>query len=87
MTIRIGSGYDVHAFAPDRPLVLGGVTIPFELGLSGHSDGDAVIHAIVDALLGASARHSRHAGSWITGCPATPGRHRRRTHQRHHQKC
>lgn len=55
MTIRIGSGYDVHAFAPNRPLVLGGVTIPFELGLSGHSDGDTVIHAIVDALLGASA--------------------------------
>lgn len=55
MTMRIGSGYDVHAFAPNRPLVLGGVTIPFELGLSGHSDGDAVIHAIVDALLGASA--------------------------------
>ena len=55
MTMRIGSGYDVHALTPDRPLVLGGVTIPFELGLSGHSDGDAVIHAIVDALLGASA--------------------------------
>ncbi len=55
MTIRIGSGYDVHAFAPDRPLVLGGVTIPFERGLSGHSNGDTVIHAIVDALLGASA--------------------------------
>ncbi|HKV58831.1 MAG TPA: 2-C-methyl-D-erythritol 2,4-cyclodiphosphate synthase [Ktedonobacteraceae bacterium] len=55
MTMRIGSGYDVHAFAPNRPLVLGGVTIPFELGLSGHSDADTVIHAIVDALLGASA--------------------------------
>ena len=55
MTMRIGSGYDVHAFAPDRPLVLGGVTIPSELGLSGHSDGDTVLHAIVDALLGASA--------------------------------
>ncbi len=55
MTMRIGSGYDVHAFAPNRPLVLGGVTIPFDLGLSGHSDGDTVIHAIVDALLGASA--------------------------------
>ncbi|HEU0001278.1 MAG TPA: 2-C-methyl-D-erythritol 2,4-cyclodiphosphate synthase [Ktedonobacteraceae bacterium] len=55
MTMRIGSGYDVHAFAPNRPLVLGGITIPFELGLSGHSDGDTVIHAIVDALLGASA--------------------------------
>jgi 2-C-methyl-D-erythritol 2,4-cyclodiphosphate synthase len=55
MTMRIGSGYDVHAFAPNRPLVLGGVTIPFELGLSGHSDGDTVLHAIVDALLGAAA--------------------------------
>jgi 2-C-methyl-D-erythritol 2,4-cyclodiphosphate synthase len=55
MTMRIGSGYDVHAFAPNRPLILGGVTIPHELGLSGHSDADAVIHAIVDALLGAAA--------------------------------
>lgn len=55
MTIRIGSGYDVHAFVPSRPLVLGGVTIPHELGLAGHSDADAVIHAIVDALLGAAA--------------------------------
>lgn len=53
--MRIGFGYDVHAFAPDRPLVLGGVLIPFELGLSGHSDADTVIHAIVDALLGAAA--------------------------------
>jgi 2-C-methyl-D-erythritol 2,4-cyclodiphosphate synthase len=55
MTIRIGSGYDVHAFAPHRPLVLGGVTIPHERGLSGHSDADALIHAVVDALLGAAA--------------------------------
>ncbi len=55
MTIRIGSGYDVHAFTPDRPLILGGVTIPFDFGLSGHSDADTVIHAIVDALLGAAA--------------------------------
>lgn len=55
MTIRIGSGYDVHAFAPNRPLVLGGVTIPYEMGLAGHSDADAVIHAVVDALLGAAA--------------------------------
>src|SRR5579884_2469565 len=54
MTIRIGFGYDVHAFAPNRSLVLGGVTIPFERGLSGHSDADAVIHAVVDALLGAA---------------------------------
>ena len=55
MTIRIGSGYDVHAFATGRPLILGGVTISSERGLSGHSDADAVIHAIVDALLGAAA--------------------------------
>ncbi len=55
MTLRIGSGYDVHAFAPNRALVLGGVTIPYELGLAGHSDADAVIHAVVDALLGAAA--------------------------------
>jgi len=55
MTVRIGSGYDVHTFAPDRSLVLGGVTIPYELGLAGHSDADAVIHAVVDALLGAAA--------------------------------
>ncbi len=55
MTMRIGFGYDVHAFAKERPLVLGGVIIPFEFGLSGHSDADAVIHAIVDALLGAAA--------------------------------
>lgn len=54
MTIRIGSGYDVHAFAPNRPLILGGVTIPYEYGLAGHSDADAVIHAVVDALLGAA---------------------------------
>lgn len=55
MTTRIGIGYDVHAFAANRPLVLGGVTIPSERGLSGHSDADVVIHAIVDALLGAAA--------------------------------
>lgn len=55
MTMHIGSGYDVHAFAGGRPLILGGVTIPFEFGLSGHSDADTVIHAIVDALLGAAA--------------------------------
>src|SRR5579884_3042724 len=55
MTTRIGFGYDVHAFAADRPLILGGVAIPFSLGLAGHSDADTVIHAIVDALLGAAA--------------------------------
>lgn len=51
--IRIGTGYDSHRFADDRPLVLGGVTIPDAPGLSGHSDGDAIAHAVTDALLGA----------------------------------
>ncbi len=55
MTIRVGSGYDVHAFTQGRPLILGGVTIPYDAGLSGHSDADTVIHAVVDALLGAAA--------------------------------
>ncbi len=55
MTLRVGFGYDVHAFMVGRPLVLGGVTIPHDYGLSGHSDADAVIHAVVDALLGAVA--------------------------------
>jgi len=56
MTMRIGFGFDVHAFVKDRPLILGGVTIPYEFGLSGHSDADAVLHAIVDAMLGATAQ-------------------------------
>ena len=53
--MRIGHGFDVHRLVPDRRLVLGGVTIPFELGLSGHSDADVLIHAINDALLGSAA--------------------------------
>ena len=53
--MRIGFGYDSHHFAAGRPLVLGGVTIPFDRGLKSHSDGDAVIHALCDALLGAAA--------------------------------
>ena len=53
--MRVGLGFDVHAFAADRALVLGGVKIPYERGLLGHSDGDALSHAIADALLGASA--------------------------------
>ena len=53
--MRIGHGYDAHTFIEDRPLVLGGVTIPYEKGLAAHSDGDAVIHAVCDALLGAAA--------------------------------
>jgi len=52
--MRVGIGYDSHRFDPARPLVLGGVTIPDHPGLSGHSDGDAVLHAIIDALLGAA---------------------------------
>jgi 2-C-methyl-D-erythritol 2,4-cyclodiphosphate synthase len=53
--MRIGQGFDVHAFAPGRPLVLGGVTIPHDKGLEGHSDADVLLHAICDALLGAAA--------------------------------
>ena len=53
--MRIGHGYDAHTFVDDCPLVLGGVTIPYEKGLLAHSDGDAVIHALCDALLGAAA--------------------------------
>jgi 2-C-methyl-D-erythritol 2,4-cyclodiphosphate synthase len=51
---RIGQGFDVHAFVVGRPLVLGGVTIPFERGLLGHSDADVLLHALTDALLGAA---------------------------------
>ncbi len=54
MDIRVGQGYDVHAFAAGRPLILGGVTIPHQLGLKGHSDADALLHAITDAVLGAA---------------------------------
>jgi len=53
--MRIGHGYDAHTFIEGRLLVLGGVTIPYEKGLAAHSDGDAVIHAVCDALLGAAA--------------------------------
>lgn len=52
--LRIGDGYDVHAFAEGRKLILGGVDIPFERGLLGHSDADVLLHAIADALLGAA---------------------------------
>src|SRR5204863_767712 len=51
---RIGSGYDLHRLVEGRPLILGGVTIPFDRGLQGHSDADAVCHAITDAILGAA---------------------------------
>lgn len=53
--MRIGTGYDVHRLVPQRPLILGGVTIPHSVGLLGHSDADVLIHAIMDSLLGALA--------------------------------
>ena len=54
-TIRIGQGFDVHQLAEDRQLIIGGVTIPYEKGLLGHSDADVLLHAICDALIGAAA--------------------------------
>ncbi len=53
---RIGYGYDVHKFAKDRKLILGGVHIPYEYGLLGHSDADVLIHSVMDAILGALAK-------------------------------
>ena len=53
--IRVGNGFDVHAMVAGRPLVLGGVTIPYDRGLEGHSDADVLVHAIGDAILGALA--------------------------------
>ena len=52
--MRIGHGYDVHALVPGRKLILGGVEIPYALGLDGHSDADVLLHAVMDALLGAA---------------------------------
>ena len=60
---RIGQGFDVHAFAEGRPLMLGGVKIPFKLGLLGHSDADVLVHAIMDAILGALALGD--IGTWF----------------------
>jgi 2-C-methyl-D-erythritol 2,4-cyclodiphosphate synthase len=53
MSLRVGIGYDSHRFDPDRPLILGGVEVPYERGLGGHSDADVLTHALIDALLGA----------------------------------
>ena len=55
MSLRIGQGWDVHRIVPGRPLILGGVAIPSEFGLDGHSDADVLAHAITDAILGAIA--------------------------------
>lgn len=55
MDMRIGQGYDIHRLEPGRPLMLGGLDIPSDAGCAGHSDGDALLHAVTDALLGAVA--------------------------------
>ncbi len=55
LSLRVGEGWDTHALVPGRPLVLGGITVPHSHGLLGHSDADALLHAITDALLGAAA--------------------------------
>ena len=54
MSFRVGQGYDIHRLVPGRALILGGVRIDYEMGLLGHSDADALLHAITDALLGAA---------------------------------
>lgn len=61
--MRIGHGYDVHRLVPERPLIIGGVTVPYELGLLGHSDADVLSHAVADALLGAAALGD--LGAWF----------------------
>lgn len=55
MKFRIGEGWDIHVLVPGRPLILGGVEVPFDRGLLGHSDADVLLHAMTDALLGAAA--------------------------------
>ncbi len=55
MTTRSGIGFDVHPLVENRPLILGGIEIPYERGLAGHSDGDGLIHAVIDSILGAAA--------------------------------
>jgi 2-C-methyl-D-erythritol 2,4-cyclodiphosphate synthase len=69
--IRFGIGYDAHRLVTGRPLVLGGVTVPHDRGLEGHSDGDAAVHAIIDALLGAAALGDL-GGHFPEGDPAFP---------------
>lgn len=61
--MRIGHGYDVHRLVPERPFIIGGVTVPYELGLLGHSDADVLSHAVADALLGAAALGD--LGAWF----------------------
>ena len=66
---RVGFGYDSHRFAPDRPLVIGGIAIPYDLGLAAHSDGDVLIHAVCDALLGAVGL--KDIGTWFPDTDST----------------
>ena len=61
--IKIGQGFDVHAFADDRKLIVGGIEIPYEKGLLGHSDADVLLHALADAILGALAKGD--IGKWF----------------------
>lgn len=63
MSFRIGQGFDAHKFIAKRPLILGGITIPHEFGLDGHSDADALTHAIIDSLLGALSLGN--IGTWF----------------------
>jgi 2-C-methyl-D-erythritol 2,4-cyclodiphosphate synthase len=60
---RVGIGYDLHPLVPGRPLILGGVSVPHVRGLEGHSDGDALTHAVIDALIGAAGRGD--IGQWF----------------------
>jgi len=69
VSVRVGQGFDAHRLAAGRPLVLGGVTVPHDRGLEGHSDGDCVLHALCDALLGAAA-----AGDMGSHFPSTEER-------------
>ena len=76
MNYRIGQGFDLHQFADNRDLILGGIKIPYEQGLLGHSDADALCHAIIDALLGALAlgdigQHFPDTDAQYYGCDST----------------
>ena len=70
--MRVGNGYDLHRLSPGRPLVIGGVTVPAPFGEVGHSDGDVLIHALIDALLGAAALGDI-GGRFPPGDPAWAG--------------
>jgi len=74
--VRIGQGFDAHRLVPGRPLVLGGIRIPSELGLEGHSDGDVLLHAVASALLGALGEGDlgRHFPSSDPGLAGIPSR-------------